>query len=311
MKLPAIMITEPIAPSAVDYLRQKGYPIQTEYGQPNPDVAPADIQAVINRTRPIDRAWMDLYPNLKIIAYHGVGIDGIDLETAKERGIYVTITPGQNSLAVAEHAIALMFALSKQIVPLASRYGKEGFDCKYGLTYSELTGKTLGLIGLGNIGLRVARMARDGFGMKVLAYTRTLKEAEAGIEVVSREEIFRRADYVSLHLPMNPQTHHSVGKAEFELMKPTAFLINTARGGIVDQDALIAALQSGQIAGAGLDVTDPEHCPVDNPLLHMDNVVVTPHVAASSDEALIRVANMCIDGIEKVFRGEEPDCRVV
>ena len=308
----AILITEPIAPSVVETILRKGYKVQTEYGTPNPDVTPDEIEAVIVRTRPIDRPWMDQYPNLKIIAYHGVGIDGIDLETARACGIRVTTTPGQNSLSVAEHALSLMLALAKQLVPVATDYKAKGFDCKYSHQYIELSGRTLGLLGMGNIGYRVAQMAHNGFGMRVLVYDPFLKEGKPGIELVSdRMEVFRQADFVSLHLPLLPSTQQSVGTAEFKAMKPSAFLINCARGAIVNQQELIQALQNGEIAGAGLDVTDPEHCEIGDPLLSLPNAIVTPHIAASSEESLVRVASMCLESIEAVLAGKEPQGAVV
>lgn len=309
----AVMITEPIAKKAIDELVQRGYTVTTEYGDPAfGPCPPEEVEAVINRTRPITREWMAQYPNLKIVAYHGVGIDAVDLEAAKERGIYVTITPGQNSLSVAELTMALILGLAKQLPRIVKGYREEGFDCKYTMRFTEISDKTLGLIGMGNIGMRVANMARLGFGMRILAYDPLLKEQPEGIEVTDdRMRVFKEADYVSLHLPLNDSTRKSVGTAEFAAMKPSAFLINCARGAIVDEQALISALKSGMIGGAGLDVTDPERCHPDNPLLSMPNVIVTPHIAASSEEALIRVAMMNVESIADALAGREPRGRVV
>ena len=181
--MPTVLITEPIAESAVEVLKQKGFHVQFEYEKRNSDHAPEDVTAVINRLHPISDEWMAQYPNLKIIAYHGVGYDGIDTEAAKARGICVAITPGQNALGVAEHTMTLIMALSKQLVAVASDYKKDGFSCKYAHSYSEVADKTLGLIGLGNIGLRVANMARNGFAMHVIAYDPFLKTAPNGIEL--------------------------------------------------------------------------------------------------------------------------------
>lgn len=304
--MPTVLITEPIAESAVEVLKQKGFHVQFEYEKRNSDHAPEDVTAVINRLHPISDEWMAQYPNLKIIAYHGVGYDGIDTEAAKARGICVAITPGQNALGVAEHTMTLIMALSKQLVAVASDYKKDGFSCKYAHSYSEVADKTLGLIGLGNIGLRVANMARNGFAMHVIAYDPFLKTAPNGIELVQdRTEIFREADFISPHLNLTDDTFHSIGETEFKAMKPTACIINVSRGAIIDEPALVRALQENEIGGAGLDVTDPEECALSNPLLHMSNVIVTPHIAGSSKEALERVATMCIANIECYFAGKE------
>ena len=310
--MPTILITEPIAESAVEALKQKGFHVQFEYEKHDSDRSPEEVVAVINRLHPISDLWMAQYPNLKIIAYHGVGYDGIDTEAAKARGICVAITPGQNALAVAEHTMTLIMALSKQLVAVASDYKMTGFSCKYAHSYSEVSGKTLGLIGLGNIGLRVARMAQNGFNMNVIAYDPFLNAAPEGIKLVSdRMEIFQNADYISPHLNLTEDTLHSIGKAEFKAMKPTACIINVSRGAIIDENALIEALQQKEIGGAGLDVTDPEECAPDNPLHHMGNVIVTPHIAGSSREAMERVAAMCIANIECYFAGKELPGRII
>lgn len=306
-----VIITEPIADSAIRLLRDKGWQILEEYHEADAAIRNEDVIACINRLHGIDAGWMDQYPNLKIIAYHGVGYDAIDLNAAKERGIAVTITPGQNALAVAEHTVALMIALSKQLVSTANDYRQDGFSCKYQHAFTELSGKTLGLIGLGNIGFRVANMARNGFNMNVIAYDPFLKSCPEGVTVLNdRMEVFRRADYISLHLNLNRDTYKSIGRAEFEAMKDSACFINVSRGAMVKEDELIEALKNGVIAGAALDVTDPEECEAPNPLMHMSNVILTPHVAGSSREALERVANMCIENIETYLSGGEPAGRV-
>ena len=239
--MPTVLITEPIAESAVEVLKQKGFHVQFEYEKRNSDHAPEDVTAVINRLHPISDEWMAQYPNLKIIAYHGVGYDGIDTEAAKARGICVAITPGQNALGVAEHTMTLIMALSKQLVAVASDYKKDGFSCKYAHSYSEVADKTLGLIGLGNIGLRVANMARNGFAMHVIAYDPFLKTAPNGIELVQdRMEIFREADFISPHLNLTDDTFHSIGETEFKAMKPTACIINVSRGAIIDEPAPVS-----------------------------------------------------------------------
>lgn len=308
--MPTVLITEPILPVAVAALEEKGFTAIKLYEAEPPN--PGDVVAAIVRMGFITGEWMNRWPALRVIAYHGVGTDDIDLAAAKARGITVTTTPGQNALSVAEHTLALMLSLIKRLPEVTGGYRDRGFQAKYDYTYGELQGRTLGLIGLGDIGLKVARMAHMGFGMRVLAYDPHVSAPPAGIALTTdRMAVFRQGDFVSLHLPFTPQTAQTVGRAELSAMKPTAFLINCARGGIVDQDALIEALQTGAIAGAGLDVTDPEPCPPESPLLHMPNVILTPHTAASAEEAMARVALMCVDNIAALLSGKEPPGRVV
>lgn len=309
----AVLITEPIANNAIEALKEKGYQVLLEYEMKDQGQKKEDVVAVINRLHPISDEWMADYPNLKIIAYHGVGYDNIDVQAAKKRGICVAITPGQNALGVAEHAMTLVMALSKQLLPVTVDYKEKGFSCKYAYSFSEVSGKTIGLIGLGNIGQLVANIASYGFHMNVMAYDPFLKQHPDNVEIVQdRMEVFKRADFVSLHLNLSKETLHSVGEQEFASMKSTAYIINASRGAIIDQSALIKALESGQIAGAGLDVTDPEECELDDPLFHMRNVILTPHIAGSSTEALERVAGMCVANIESFFaRKELPGRRIV
>ena len=191
---------------------------------------------------------------------------------------------------------------------MAEGYRSEGYGVKNQASICELQGKTLGLLGFGKIGSSVARMAALGFGMKVEVYDpyvpRDLKQE--GVTILdSREELFRNADFISIHMPALPSTVKSVGAAEFGWMKPTAFLINTARGSIVDEEALIQALEQGEIGGAGLDVSDPEPATPDNRLFKMEQVIMTPHVAASSREALVNMAVGAAQGIDEVLAGKE------
>ena len=261
---------------------------------------------------------MAQFPNLKIVVYHGTGFDNIDLQACKERNIIVTNTPGQNSLSVAEHVLALMLGLARWVPATASLYREKGYDSKtfpyvkHPFHISELSGKTLGLIGSGNIAILLANMVRLGFGMRVIAYDPYLKSAPEGIELTDdRMRVFKEGDYISLHIPLTNETKHSVSTKEFNAMKPTARLINCARGAIVNEEALITALKNNVIAGAGIDCSDPEPAEQDNPLFSMPNVIVTPHLAGSSDEALIRVGLMCVECVEDALAGREPKNRVV
>lgn len=307
-----VIVSDPIAQEAIDEL-SKRYHVAITFGE-NPDSYNSDdVVAIINRWFVVTREWMQKHPNLKIVAHHGAGIDSlIDLEAAKDFGVYVANAPGRNALAVAELTITLMLALCKKLIPIVNKYPTEGARVRFTMNYTELSGKTLGLIGMGNIGKIVSAIASNGFGMKVIAFDPFVTSPIEGVEISKdRMRVFKEADFVSLHLPLTDQTYHSVGQTEFSSMKPTAFLLNCARGGIVNQDELIQALKNKSIAGAGLDVTDPEECPSDSPLFTMDNVILTPHYAASTEEALYRVGMTCVENVNAAMDGVTIPYRII
>ena len=251
-------------------------------------------------------------PRLKLISKHGVGVDNIDLEAARRAGVAVTVTPGANSLSVAEHTIALLLSLSKNLPEITRQYREIGFAAKNGPAGCEVTGKTLGIIGCGRIGRIVGKIALGGFDMRLLIYDPYLTESPCGGELTAdRDRVFREADFLTLHLPLDADTYHSVGEREFSLMKPTAIFLNCARGPLVDEAALIRALQSGRIAGAGLDVTEQEPCPPDSPLFGMANVLLTPHTAPAARETAVRVSRMAAENVVRFFRQEEISGRIV
>ena len=225
-------------------------------------------------------------PRCKAIMRSGSGLDDIPVEAARARGIIVANTPEAIAETVAEHTVALLMALARQ-VPQHDRAVRAG-RWKSGSAWARwhVPGQTLGLIGFGLIAREVVAMLR-GFKMKVLAYDPYADDAlfsDHGAERATLSEVLQSADFVSVHCPLTTETHHLLGAGEFAAMKPDALLINTSRGGVLDEQALIAALQAGRPAGAALDVFDPEPPAHDNPLLQMENVILTPHVAAFSDE---------------------------
>lgn len=234
---------------------------------------------------------LDGQTRLKAIARAGVGVDNIDVPAATRRGIVVMNTPGGNTVSTAEHTMALMLALSRNIVDAsvslkASKWERTKF------TGTQLEGKTLGIIGLGRVGRAVAERAR-AFQMTVLGYDPFLtpeKALELGIESVSLDELWPRCDYFTLHTPLTAETRNLIGPAQIEAMKPGARIINCARGGLIDEPALAAALDAGKVAGAAVDVFEPEPPPADNPLVGHPKVVPTPHLGASTEEAQINVA---------------------
>jgi D-3-phosphoglycerate dehydrogenase len=242
--------------------------------------------------------------DLQVIGRAGVGVDNIDLRAASERGIIVMNTPGANTVATAEHTMALLLAMCRNVSQAAASLSSGRWERK---RYKgvELRGKTLGIVGLGRIGRRVARRSR-AFGMEVICFDPYLSDDRAHemhIERVSFDDLLERSDFISLHAALTPNTSGLIGKEVIAKMKPGVRIVNAARGGLIDEDALIEALRSGHVAGAALDVLTKEPPDFDNPLLHMDNVVVTPHLAASTQEAQREVGLMIVKQVVDALHG--------
>ncbi len=267
------------------------------------------VDAIIIRANgKVTRRIIDHAPKLKVIGRHGVGVENIDLEAATEKGIWVVNTPEANDLSVAEHFFGLTLMLSKKLkkADIALREGR--WQARYEYIGNELHGKTLGILGFGRIGKAIGRTGYKGFDMKVLYYD-TIRyeemEAEIHAEKVGLEELLRRSDFISINLPMLPETRHLIKEEEFMKMKPTAYIINLARGPIWDEKALYKVLKEGMIAGAGADVFEIEPTPKDNPLFELDNFIGTPHMAAHTEEALRRMSLVAEDVI-RVLEGKLP-----
>jgi D-3-phosphoglycerate dehydrogenase / 2-oxoglutarate reductase len=258
---------------------------------------------------PVSSRMIEAAPKLKLIQKYGIGVDKIDLKAAALRGIPVGIAAGANAVAVAETAITLMLAAYKQLC-VAHNSLRAGQWLKWELRTGchELWQKTVGLIGGGNIGRAVAKRLSHGFECRVLYYDilRLPQETETamGMTYMPMEDILRQADIVSLHVPLTSETRGLIGAKAFALMKPAAVLINTSRGGVVDEPALIEALQKKTIAGAGLDVFAKEPPDRDNPLFRMENVVVTPHNGGGTVDTAKRIVGHAFDNIVKFDRGE-------
>ena len=273
-----------------------------------------DVDAIVIRANgAVTARLMDAAPKLKVIGRHGVGVEAIDLQAAKARGIVVCNTPDANLESVAEQAVGFMLAVSKQIVRAdkATRQGR--WNVRYEYIGQELFGRTLGLVGMGRIGSRVAEICHLAFRMPVLyndviAYPAL--EEKLNAKKVSLEEVLKEADYVSLHVPLLPSTKGLIGKDQLAMMKQGAILINTARGAVVDEAALVEAIESGHLGGAGLDVFAVEPTPSDNPLFNLEKVVLSPHMAAHTDDAL-KAMSMVAQDIIRVLEGQEPVYRVV
>jgi D-3-phosphoglycerate dehydrogenase len=270
----------------------------------------ADVNGIIVRANgEVSRRLMEAAPRLQVVGRHGVGVDNIDLAAAAELGIVVVNTPGVMTESVAEHCLGLMLALTKRIVRAdkAARLGV--WQVRYEYIGEELYGKTLGVVGFGQIGQRVAELCHVALKMPVL-YWDVVEYPEAAAEVNARrvplEELLSQADVVSLHVPLLPSTQGLIGEAELRRMKSTAYLINTARGPVVEEAALVTALKEGWIAGAGLDVFEVEPAAPDNPLLGLANVVVTPHMASHTQEATRRMAMTVVSDVIRVLEGRRP-----
>jgi phosphoglycerate dehydrogenase-like enzyme len=246
---------------------------------------------------------------LRLIQLLTAGYDKIDLGVTQELGIPVATNGGANAWAVAEHAISLLLAVYKRLIPTDKTMREGGWRKGVsGMSIIEVAGKTLGLIGAGNIGRKVARRLA-AFEASVIYYDVIPApdiEKDLGARRVSLEEVIREADIITLHLPLLPETRGLIGRKEFAMMKPTTVLLNTSRGPVVDEEALVEALKEGQIAGAGLDVFQQEPLSGDSPLVQLENVILTPHVGGHSYEAWFRRSRFAWENIQRVAAGEKP-----
>ncbi|HSB89984.1 MAG TPA: hydroxyacid dehydrogenase [Anaerolineales bacterium] len=308
---PVVLLFEPIHAKALDILRQRAdVRMATSLEEPDLLTQVGDVDGIIIRANgKVSRRLMQAAPRLKVVARHGVGVEAIDRQAAAEMGIAVVNTPDANVESVAEQCLGMMIALAKRL-RLSDRAIRAGdWDARYRLIGNELLGKTLGLVGFGRIGQRLAAMCHSGLSMgivyfDVVSYPGVEKQLEA--RRMPLGELLSRSDFVSVHTPLVRETRGIIDEKALRSMKPGAFLLNTSRGPVVDQAALVRALQEGWIAGAGLDVYDPEPLPADSPLLQMDNVVLSPHMAAHTDEALLRMA-MVITDVLAVIEGRRPE----
>ena len=269
----------------------------------------SDVITGINRN--YDGDFMDrVGPNLKQIAKPGIGLDNIDVEAASARGILVCNTPDAPSESTAEHAVALLMAVAKRVMVGDMRLrGAQDVE-RADLRGTELLGNTLGIVGYGRIGRRVAEMCAHGIRMKVTIYDPILPEDAALPAGVARtndlDAIFSENLFVTLHTPLLPTTRHLANERRLRLMQPGSYLINASRGGVVDEGALIKLLQEGHLAGAGLDVFDPEPPLADNPLIEMRNVVLTPHIASNTDAGMAAMQAGTVDNIVQVLKDKRP-----
>ncbi len=314
-----IVVTRQIPEAGLNLLRDKGVVTVWEDELPPSaeqlDTLLGDADGALTLlTDRIDAAVLDRHPNLKVVSNFAVGYDNIDPNAATERGVIVCNTPDVLTAATADHTWALLMAAARRI-PESIEYVREGKWRTWGpllLLGQEISGATLGIIGLGRIGKEVARRA-SGFGMRVIAYDEYQDAdfaARNAVEYTDMDTVLREADFLTLHVALTPETRHLIGAKEFAKMKPTAILINAARGPVVDTEALVAALNTGEILAAALDVTDPEPLPADHPLVNMDNCIVVPHTASATVQTRDAMATLAARNLLAGLRGEKPPASV-
>jgi glyoxylate reductase len=316
MRKPKVYVTRELPERGLKIIRERfDAEVWQEYAPPPKKVIiekarDVDALATLLSDR-IDAEVFDAAPKLKIVAQMAVGFDNIDVQEATKRGIYVTNTPEVLTETTADFAWALLMAVARRVVE-ADKYVRTG-QWKVGWHPSMLLGRdvhgaTIGIVGAGRIGYAVAERAK-GFNMKILYYDvipRPEMEKKLGAKRVDLDTLLKEADFVSIHVPLMKETYHLINANKLRLMKKTAYLINNARGPVVDEKALYEALKEGRIAGAGLDVFEQEPTPVDNPLLKLDNVVVAPHISSASYETRSKMAEMVAENLVAFFEGRKP-----
>ena len=311
-----VFVTRRIPQEGLDLLSGAGLGLES-FADDNPISRQELLEKVAGRdgllcllSERIDKELMDAAGSLRVIANYAVGYDNIDVAEATRRGIIVTNTPGVLTVATAEMAWALLFSIARRVVEadrlMRQTKGFRGWEPML-LLGEDVSGKTLGIVGAGRIGRAMARMSR-GFDMRVLYFSRSVKEdfqKETGAQKVDLDTLLRESDFVSLHVPLMPETHHLIGRRELSLMKNTACLINTARGPVVDEKALVDALRGKTIAGAGLDVYEEEPRLAPG-LTELDNVVLAPHLGSATVETRRNMAVIAAENLIAGLRGERP-----
>ena len=306
-----VLIPQDVAEEGKQLLRDCGYEIKMGSGAAEEDLIRdvVDCDAILLRTAPVTRAVLEAGKNLKIVARHGAGYNNVDLEAADELGIWVTNAPDSTTNSVAEFTLGAIIAVAKRSFLLNKAIKENNFFYKNTHKGVDLMGKKLAIIGFGRIGRAVAKKAHDGLEMELIAYDPYAKPETIPdyVTLVDWETAFKTADFVSLHMPLTKDNRGFIGRKEFEMMKPDAYFVNCARGEVVNEPELIQALNEGQIAGAFVDVYEQEPPVVDNPLLSMENVSVTPHMASNTVECMRLMATQAASQINKVLSGGQPD----
>ncbi len=280
----------------------------------SPDDDPVEsalpAQAILASSRiQYDGDFLDRLPNLRIIARTGIGYDNVDLDAATQRNVVVTNAPDGPTQSTAEHTVTLLLAVAKRLKEADANLAQGNWGPRSDLTSTEVAGKTLGLIGLGRIGRKVAQMCSAGLGMRVIAHDPFVSDEQArelGVALCELDSLLAQSDFVSVHVPSTPETYHLMNAERIAHMKDGAHLLNLARGPLVDPAALLDAVDSGKLAGAGLDVFEPEPPPADSPLRRHPRILVTPHTAAITADSRVRLERMAVERVLQLFRGERP-----
>ncbi len=300
-----IYLSEYIDPAAVELLRSRAE-ITDNFDRPE------ELDAIILRNIPVTAELMDRCKNLKVIGKHGVGVNTIDVAAAKERGIRVIYTPTANADSVAEMTVALFMALERKI-PLADKNCRAGVYATIApkpLIGTEIGGKTLGQIGMGNIAQRIARILREGFGCRILGYDPFVSAEDAAARGFEKVDdlyaLLERSDLVNINVPLVKSTEHMIDAEAFEHFKPSAVFVNAARGAVIREDALYDALVSGKVKAAACDTFVSEPPTGDNPLLTLDNFIATPHIGGNTEEALQRTGKEVVEDVFRVLDGQTP-----
>jgi D-3-phosphoglycerate dehydrogenase len=305
-----VLVTEQIHPRGLELLRSQTEVVSPAAGQ-TADSLIGDVDGIIVRLFPVGQQLMQSAPRLKVIGRHGTGVDNVDLDCATQRGIPVVYTPDANADSVAEYVVALMLAVARNL-HLADRYVRNGqFNRRGELTGTELREKTLGIVGLGRVGRRVADICGKGLGMSVLAYDPYVPESPGydGVGIVADlESLVAASDFVSVNALLTEETRGMIGPAHLAMMKPTAYLVNTSRGAVVDEASLADAVRTGKLAGAALDVFSEEPPAVSSPLLTSEKIILSPHIASSTGEALERMSVQVVEAVLAVLRGGRVEC---
>ena len=304
------LLYEPMDEAGVQVLRQAGK-VRLASGTDEDTIIAeiGDIDGAILRSRgAMTERIMRQAPKLKVVGRHGVGVDNIDLQAATAHGIQVVNTPQATVESVAEHTVGLLLALSKRIVAADSACRKGDFGVRYKIQGQEMRGRTLGVVGFGRIGRRVAQICARAFEMPILYYDvqpAPEAERELGARRTELDELLSTAEYVTVHVPLMPSTRGLISEHEFGLMGARTIFCNTSRGAVIDERALYEALKAGRLAAAGIDVFEQEPTPADNPLFELENVIVTPHIASSTEEAM-RNMSLVANDIVAVVQGRAP-----
>lgn len=302
-----ILVTEPIHSQGISHLEGTGKVIMGTGTDEETIIREGkDADAILVRVAKITERIVEALPRLKVVAKHGIGVDNIDVACCTRRGVMVVNAPRSNANAVAEHTAALILAAAKNLVFLDGRTREGGFSDRNSWPTVELEGKTVGFIGMGNIAALAAKKL-SGFDMKVIAYDPYKTESDEAELVKTPEEVYARADVISLHIPLTPETRHMISDQAFSMMKSGAIIVNASRGGTIDEKALYRALREKKIRGAAFDVFEEEPPTPDNPLFALNNVTVSPHNAALSEQALINMAVHAARGICDRLEGRTPE----